>query len=101
MLLEGGSQLVRGGRAGGELQLRIERGRQLLHRPRLQMNHPLTDERTRARTKCRAIIRDTPPRERTEEPNCVVLGAVTLPVAGNDLLAPARGLASSARSQQR
>jgi hypothetical protein len=34
--------------------------------------------------------RDRPPRQRTEEPDHVILGAVTLPVAGDNLLTPVR-----------
>ena len=87
MLLERDPQIVLGERSRGDLQLRIQCFGQRLHRPRLQMHRTLTDQRSRARAKRRPVIGDAPPRQRTEEPDRVVLGAVTLPVAGDDLLA--------------
>ena len=52
------------------------------------MDRPLTDEAARALVERRAIVANLTPRERPEEPDRVVLRAVALPVASNDLLAP-------------
>ena len=52
------------------------------------MNRTLTDQAARVLRERRAIVANLAPREWPEESDRVVLRAVTLPVASNDLLAP-------------
>jgi hypothetical protein len=52
------------------------------------VDRPLADQGARALRECRAVVPNLAPCKRPEEPDCVVLRAVTLPVASNDLLAP-------------
>ena len=82
-------QLVLGAWTGRDPELRIERRGEGLHRPCLEVDGALARQRTRAHRDRRSVISKPPPGERPEETDRVVLGAIALPVAGNDLLAPA------------
>jgi hypothetical protein len=59
-----------------------------LEAPGLQVDRSLADQGARALCERRALIANLAPRKRPEESDRVVLRAVTLPVASNDLLAP-------------
>ena len=80
-------------RAKGQPGIVGDRLQEALEAPDLEMNAALADQRARALGQRRAGSTNLAPRERPEEPNRVVLRAVALPVAGDDLLA----LAPSAR----
>jgi len=54
------------------------------------MDRTLADQRAGALRERRALVAKLAPRKRAEEPDRVVLRAVALPVASNDLLAPPR-----------
>ena len=79
----------RGSSALGERTHRQRRCRQRLHRPRLEVHDALAVERARAHAR---RVPERAPGERPEEPDRVVLRAVALPVAGDDVgpAAPAR-----------
>ena len=90
----GAPQEQRAGRArvrtSGDPELGVERLRQRLHRPRFEVDVAAAHESARAGGKRRRIVLDSTPGERAEEADRVVLAAIALPVAGDDLLAPAR-----------
>ena len=72
-----------------------------LDRPRLEVHDALALERARAHADRVAFLGERAPRERPEEPDRVVLGAVALPVVADhvDPAAPARRAAGRTRGE--
>src|SRR5919204_4045774 len=88
--LERVAQVALGAGADRDPERGVDRRGERLDPPRLEVNRALALERARANLEPRPAVCDLPPGERAEEADRVVLGAVALPVAGDDLVPLAR-----------